>query len=494
MLLFAAITAAGSLWVAHRNPFVRGGDAAGYCLAARYSPLRDQFDGPTQGWGYPLAIKALSVVTGDEFRTGQAISVVCAAIYMAFAALFCFRTLPRPLAWCACAVIAVHPVVLEAGGSAMTEMLFLALLYASLCLCFEDQAGVVSCGLAGIGVLLAMDVRGNGAAAVLVIPLLLLRRPAGGWKQAAAFTAGAFGTWIGQAAVFTAMGIPEPQWSRGGAGEIAFAVLDKSDNSGHNLIWNAAYTSYLTLLSQHGGEVLRAAAVSLYHIHDWMLLPQFQVLGFFVIPGLFLWFRRASNDFTGAALCLLAVLATFTWHFHFLEGRYLLAAMPLLVAAAVSGFSVVPRHFRLLPGRPKIPLRAPILLLAVGLTVAISARSAIGFPSPRPRDVAQYQAGLWLAQQKPDPSDRMAASRMTVAYYGRVFPVDMRRVFDVDAPFAVGQVAPALRKSNCQWLVWIEGHSQTDHPQLEWLARQESFPGCRLVYRHAGISIWKVQP
>jgi hypothetical protein len=493
MLLFAAITLAGSLWVAHRNAIARGGDAAGYCLAARYDPIRDQFDNPAHGWGYPLAIKALSAVTGDEFRAGQGISIVCAAIYMAFAALFCFGTLPRSLAWLACALIAVHPAVLAQGGNALSDMLFCALLYASLYVCLQDDAGALSCAMAGIGVLLAMDVRGNGVVELVLIPLLLIRRNAG--KQAAAFGAAAAGAWILQAAVFAGLGIARAEWSRSGAGEIAFAALDQGGTFAHQLVWNHAYTSYLTLAREHSGELIRAAVQSLLRVHDWILIPELKLLGFFVIPGLFLWFRRERGRFDDAAWCGLATLATFIWHFHFEGGRYLLAALPVIVAAALNASSLIPRRLQLLPALPRVPLRALALFLAAATTLIFAAESQIRPPDgPGPADFAQYRAGLWLASQKPGATDRSAVSRLTLPYYAHVVPADMRAVFDVDTAYTKDQVAPALRKSGCRWLVWIASHSWRDHPQLKWLATEESFSGCDLVYRRDGVSIWKMRP
>jgi len=242
-------------------------------------------------------------------------------------------------------------------------------------------------------------------------------------------------------------------------------------------------------------ELVRAAIDNLLHFPDWMLLPQLQLLALFVIPGLFLWFRRAPTAFGAAGWCGLAVLATYTWHFRFADGRYLLFPMPLIVVAALSGLAVIPHRIRLLPALPKIPLRGPILFLAVAATFGYAAYSQIRpKDNIKPKDVAQYRAGLWLAEQKPGRYERAASSRMTVAYYAGVFPVDMRRVFDVDAPYTKDQVAPALRQSNCQWLVWLDINSKNDHPQLAWLATEQSFPGCDLVYRRDGVSIWKVHP
>src|SRR5258708_39647710 len=91
---FALLAMLGSLFVAANTPVVEGSDESDYVLAARYNPVRDYFDSPSHGWGYPAAIKLVAVATGDEFMAAKAISVLASGVFMWWAAIFCSTALP----------------------------------------------------------------------------------------------------------------------------------------------------------------------------------------------------------------------------------------------------------------------------------------------------------------------------------------------------------------------------------------------------------------
>jgi hypothetical protein len=215
-----------------------------------------------------------------------------------------------------------------------------------------------------------------------------------------------------------------------------------------------------------------------------------------VIPGILIWLCKVRAEDQGIGMCTLAVLGTFLWSMQFSESRHLLQTVPVLILGAFACFSVLPRSFEIAPALPRIPVRTPVIWLVALLPLAFStnflyntARSG-RHPAEENR---LYNAGKWMATQPHGPDDRLATSRLSVAYYGNMRALDVRRIFE-DKPIAKDEVAAILRQHNCTWIVWVSGHTQLVRPELQWMEREESFPGGDLVYRVNGVSIWRVRP
>jgi hypothetical protein len=498
---FALLAVLGSLFVAVNTHVVEGSDEGDYVLAARYNPLLDYFDSPSHGWGYPAAIKLVAFVTGDEFSAAKTISVLASGVFIFWAALLCFRTLPPIYAVPVATAVALHPIVLRGGGNALCEMLFAALFFSALFLCFVCQPSLAACASGGVLMFMAMMVRGNAVVVLPLAPLLMLRcRDKKGVSNrrefGLAFLGAAVACLLFAGVLFAGMGVPGKLWLRSGAGELAFAALEHSGSFKNHFQWTDSPITYSDLLIHHGPDVAWRAINAIRNVNEWWLLPSFDVLGFFMIPGILIWLRKARPEDQGIAICSLAVLGTFIWSMHFNESRHLLQTVPVLLLGAFACFSILPRSFRILPTLRRIPLRTPVIwivaILPLSFSMSFLASTARHGRHSTEND-ALYKAGQWIAAQQHSPGDRLATSRLSVAYYGRMRALDFRRIFE-DKPIPKEEVAAILREHNCNWMVWVSGHTQIVRPELQWMEKEESFPGCDLVYRVSGVSVWMVRP
>ena len=103
-----------------------------------------------------------------------------------------------------------------------------------------------------------------------------------------------------------------------------------------------------------------------------------------------------------------------------------------------------------------------------------------------------YDAASFL-RSRCKADEYLVATRTNIAYYARLRPLEYQAVFGADEPIG-GELSHRLRTSAVRWIAWIQGHSQIDFPNLEWLGRDESAPGLQLVYRNKYVSIWELLP
>lgn len=172
-----------------------GGDEPAYLLAARYNPLTDNFDNPSHGWGYPLAIKALGGLTrGDELHVALLISAFSAALIAFFGVRIAFRTLPIPLALCASGLLTINPILFSTATTAMSDAFFGAVAWCSISLCFERSKppGYLSMFVAGFLAVISIFIRGNGLPLLPALPVAwLLCAPSPNKRRIVSFPIGA---------------------------------------------------------------------------------------------------------------------------------------------------------------------------------------------------------------------------------------------------------------------------------------------------------------
>jgi hypothetical protein len=494
--VLVGVALVGSAVFARESSVASGGDEAAYALAARYDPLVDTFGNPPHGWAYPAAIRLVLPVVGDEYRAGQCISIACCGVFVLAATGLALRVLPFALAALVGLAIATDPTVLRTGGAAMSDMPFAALEATAIWLAFDPSRRAAALFAAGALCLLACFVRGNGVVLPLVLPLLLWADARGRLRPSLLFAAGAAASLALCAALFAVRGLPLHSLVRPGAGELAWVVLDRSGSWLDRPSWDVRFPSYVSLFASHGREMALAAARSLFHLHDWWLLRALGLLGFFTLPGLLLFLRRPESVWLGFVLPFLALWSTFLWHAKLHLPRHLISAMPLLYAASVVGVGVIPRRGRVSFLAKPIPLRACALAIAIALSVARGAYTigaVVAQGGTTALDLEQRDAGLWLRGHGARPDERIASTRHTTAYYARLRPIDYRDVFPRDDPaLSPADVCGRVGASGARWLVWIDGHSEYEHASLAWLAREDSFDRCALVFRDRHVSVWRV--
>jgi hypothetical protein len=460
----------------------QGGDPPSYLLAARYNPLVDNFDNPSHGWGYPAAIKLVACSGIDEYRAGLGISAVSSGILVFVAAALGFRYLPTTQAIAQAVVLATHPVVIWMGATAMSDSLFAAIVSMVVWLLFMRDSGSGPVMIAGMLAMFSAFVRGNGLILVLCASAGLLVTP-NGRRRLGTFLFGVATCYVVAASFFALQGIPKRMLMRSGAGELAFATLDKADTWVNRGFYDTEYPSYVPLFTRHWRELIRTALKTLYHLYDWWLMPNFPLLCWFIVPGLLLWVRRVSGSALAVSMVFLGVQATFLWSGRFQEGRHLLATLPFLVLMSMVGILLLPRHLSL----RRIPVRGPMTVLVTLGCLGFAVNEIGSRSNSPPRDRAMYEAGRFLRSHSKS-SDCLVASRTNIAYYAHVRPVY------ISDESSRGELSRRLRSAGVRWIAWIRGHSQLEIPKLQWLERDESAPELRLVYRNEFVSLWEVVP
>ncbi len=127
-------------------------------------------------------------------------------------------------------------------------------------------------------------------------------------------------------------------------------------------------------------------------------------------------------------------------------------------------------------------------VIAGGRLIAASPRFDPG--ATLVRDMAE--AGRWLGARA-KPGERVAASRLNIAYEARLWPVNFTDVFEAGYP-GPDQLAARLAEHDCAWLAWIDGHSEIAFLPMAWLASAEDFPGGEVAHREGRLTLWRVRP
>jgi len=498
VVLFCVIAMAGAGVYALRAPVVTGGDAAAYCLAARYDPLTDNFDNPSHGWGYPMLVKWVGRVAGDEYRAARCISILACGAFVAMAVMLAFQYLPKAHAWVCAALVATQPVVWQMGGTAMSDMTFAAMAGAVIYMLSMEEPGLFSVGAAGVLATYAVLIRGNGMVLLPVAAAVLWMNSGGKFQRLIVFLSAAALCFGAAAILFKVDGAPLKLLLRSGAGELAFATLDKTDTWLHRAEYEAQYPAYGALLAEHWRDLLRTAVKTIFHVYDWWLLPLLLVFGFWTFPGLLMSYRRPRGAWRRLVLPSLVLLATYLWSGRFQDMRHLLPVLPCLAILSVLGMQLIPRHVRI-GAKRRVPWgRGAVLLLALLISLGAAGHEflqTVRAGTNSQADIDQSDAGKWLRQNGTPPTDRVALTRLTVAYYGHVKPVDFSQVFGAPAgSLTPDEVVRLLRNKQCQWLVWIKGHSENSYPGLKWLENDPSLPGSELVFSTDNVRLWRISP
>ncbi len=484
--LAAASAIALSAWLGARQDFVpAGGDVPAYLLAARYNPLGDSFDNPSHGWGYPALVKLLACSGLDAHRAGLWVSAASSGILVFVAVQLGFRYLPNVQAISMSLILACHPLVVIMGATALSDSLFAAIVSLVVWLLFVRDSSLPVVALAGVLAMLSAFVRGNGIVLIICTSAGLSLTP-NRCQRLATFLLGVVVCFTIAACVFSSQGLPRRLILRSGAGELAFATLDKTGTWRHRRSYETEYSNYLPLITRHWRELTRTAAKTVYHLYDWWLIPSFPALSWFMVPGLLLWVRRLSASALALMVTFLGVQATFLWSGRFQEGRHLLASVPFLTLLAMTGILLLPRR----ASSRRIPIRGLMTALVttscVGLSVA--ALGSIGKASRS--DHAMHEAARWLRSHS-KTNNYLVSTRLNIAYYSELKPLDYTDVFRTDEPNRE-EVSHRLRASGARWIAWIRGHSHKEFPKLQWLERDEIAPELELVYRNEYVSIWEL--
>jgi hypothetical protein len=483
--IVAAISAITlSALLAARQEFVpAGGDVPAYLLAARYNPLVENFDNPAHGWGYPAGIKLLTCLGFNEHKGGLLISVISTGLLVFVGVMLGFRYLPAAQAIAMAVILACHPVVVGMGGTAMSDSLFAAIVGVVVWLTFVRDSGLVALTVAAALAMFSAFVRGNGIVLVACTSVGLLLTP-GRTRRLSAFLLGVFVCYSISASIFGLQGIPRRLLLRSGAGELAFATLDKTDTWRYRRFYESEYRSYVPLVTRHWRELLRSPVKTIYHIYDWWLIPTFPILSWFMAPGLFLWGRRLSASAIAVSIVFLGVQTTFLWSGRFQDSRHLLASFPFFILMAMNGILLLPRRVC----SRRIPIRGLITVLVTLCCVGFSVYAVGSAGKTSPRDRAMYEAARWLRSHcKVD--EALVCTRLNMAYYAHLKPLDYADAFGTGEPTRE-ELAIQLGLSKVRWIAWIRGHSQHEFPALRWLERDGSAPDLGLAYRNEYVSIW----
>jgi hypothetical protein len=102
----------------------------------------------------------------------------------------------------------------------------------------------------------------------------------------------------------------------------------------------------------------------------------------------------------------------------------------------------------------------------------------------------QTDTGLWLREHAA-PGDRVAASRLNIAWYAGLWPLNFTDLFESGYPTR-GQLAASLQAAGCRWLAWIDGHSEKAFGPLAWLAEAQDFPGASVAHREGRVTLWRI--
>jgi hypothetical protein len=345
---------------------------------------------------------------------------------------------------------------------------------------------------AGLLATFSVFVRGNGMALLLIGALITVFSRVG-WKSKVAFAAGSIICFAGAFVAANSVGAKARDVVRSGAGELAFCMLDKTDTWRFRLEYENAYPSYVPLLRDQWQLLIRQAAKSMYHLYDWWLLPSLGPLGVFVIPGLVIWLRRPSPFRLKLALAFGATQASYIWSAQFQSFRHLLPCWVFLSFLGLHGARLLPRTISFAQNQSyRIPVRLPCIVFMVlicllpGSVVLFKNRGLDGSKIDEP----MRHCGL-LLRDMAAANDRVVATRLNIAYYSRLRPVDYTAVFPEINPTAE-QAVGQCREHDCRWLIWIQGHSHYEYPSLATLHVMDQLPGASLKYRDATISLWKV--
>ena len=268
-------------------------------------------------------------------------------------------------------------------------------------------------------------------------------------------------------------------------------MLDPNQNWRFYRLYEAKYTSYWALLTSHPLPILRTAAKTVVHIHDWWLLPNFLILGFFTLPGLFLYLRALRSErvvMAGGCGCLMASVllqgADGAW-------RYLLPVFPFLAVISAQGLRLT-KGLRIRHVNCGLQLHSWFLIISTCASLAYSARLMARFPDrPDSRESkCCHDAGVWLRSQA-GQSDCLADTQSSIGYYAGIKTVDLLSVFGVDKP-SQAEIAAKIRSAGCVWFAWVKGHSDPWYPGLTWLEQETLLAGCKLRFANEYVRLWRV--
>ena len=444
-LLAGLIVAIMSWSIGQRRDSVPvGGDVPGYLLAARYNPFLDNFDNPSHGWGYPFLIKTLTPAGGDLDQTGRVMSALGMGMVAFAMSAMAYLNLPRGLALWSTALFVTRPDVNSLGSVAMSDAVFFGIFYWTLYNLFlrDRLPSLVGFLLLGALVTFSMFIRGNGII-LLVAFLAGLFLQEGRWtKRSTFFLAGGLGLILLVNLFALVNNIPLRSVFRSGAGELAFASLDRTGTWLHRADYETLYPTYGQLIRSHFIDLLQTGSKTIYHLYDWWLIPAMLLSAYFIAPGFIRWLRHLTPNRVAITFVLLTLQATFLWSGRFQESRHIMGVIPWLILLAFEGMLLLP-HWIYWPHYQKFrfPIRgftiAIVTTLMLGLQgkeLSLEVRPATGSG----RD--QQAAGQWLGSVL-QPGDKLAATRLNMAYYGGPCPSILGRSLEM-------RHHPPLRLSN----------------------------------------------
>jgi 4-amino-4-deoxy-L-arabinose transferase-like glycosyltransferase len=523
VVLWVIVLAGAALrlaWMFTQAPVI-GSDGAEYARMGEnlrlHHALVGNFDGPEILYGplYPVLIAAAMSVLPDSESAGHALALLFGLALIVLVYLAAERVYGRRCAYLCAALAALHPLLIALSGSVYNEVPYLAL-WAAMLYCglrALDREHVREWLWLGLCGALAYLTRVEAFAYLLLVLAVLL---AAGWARKK-LRAAAIGSMVALIAFFL-LASPYVDFLRRHTGALRLeAKWDINYTMARNRLagMNSTEADYglgpdlarkgpllapfafanFTPYSRTPADKARAlAAMAKYNakrVYHYLVARELgaPVLTVLVVLGLFgePWSnRRLLHESLLLAMFAAVVLVVLTSSTA--EGRYLFAALPVLVLWAgkgldrlaqwVAGSELVRRARR----RPAswLPAAAQVcaLVLLVGLCVGPVGGSWLFEAERGASAFAARDAGRWIAQHDPGPK-RIAAQSAVIPYYAKGTLMTI--------PYADAETTLRYLVREKIDFVVLDSREADNYPTVnEWLAHGVPDPNASLVYDRAG--------
>jgi len=454
--------------------------------------LIEHFD--SKGWGYPLAVAAVSFLGLDLFRAAQILAVLSACAVMACVYRLHRRLLGSVLALLSVLILLCNPTFLANTYEVGTDMFFFALTMGSLALLLgAERPGWKAIALSGILGGWAFTTRYNGLflwpGAVIALAAFLERdrAPRERWIRAGIWSAGflaAAAPWLLVNAAHTGNPLTNNNYTN-----VGFAVYGEGNWEHFFYGGDRKIHSFADVVRLDPARFAKAMVANTFdHLKRDMteLLPV--LWGIFAAAGLLLVALQRRGCLWGAYL-LFGLLYFLTLVPVFYGARFSLPMLAFYAALAVAPFG----WDRLSGWVSGIERRFPVRVFAfllLWMPGALSAQSK----TQDPRNPESIQSGPYETLEAADFLKAHGAGKTLLARKPHVaFLSGMRfaPIPQVDSPAALHQAAI---RAGARYLL-VSGAELALRAGVRPLAEPDArVPGFRRVFESAGALVYEVLP